>query len=308
MKKTSLLFLLMFTLMIANTNNIYGAVLEKGNPVADYHHDFIELANGKRVELSGDYTALFLNGSLVTDYDVMIRNERALVPIRFISGGLGGAVDWDGKEAKVTIEKGQDKIVLFINKDKAVVNGKETTLDHVVVLHNDLTYVPLRLISENLGAIVTYAPRFATEYDYYYDTQMPISPASTIIRDFPNIMIDEPYDFDDLLRKEEAMEKVKEVCKVGLENFGKSLKENLVASGEEPNRFDPDLKGIEKEINRMLYIGEVSRYYKFTIGPYDILYDRYNHNIFFLKYSSGTIIEKIDVNNPSLYIPVFIVG
>ena len=58
MKKTSLLFLLMFTLMIANTNNIYGAALEKGNPVADYHHDFIELANGKQVELSGDYTAL----------------------------------------------------------------------------------------------------------------------------------------------------------------------------------------------------------------------------------------------------------
>lgn len=308
MKKISLIFLLMVTLLIVNTNSIYGVALDKGNPVADYYHDFIHLANGKRVELSGDYTALFMNGTLVTDYDVMIRNERALVPIRFISEGLGAFVDWDGKEGKVTIEKGQDKIVLFINKNKAVVSEQEATLDHVVVLHNDLTYVPLRFVSENLGATVTYTPGLGTEYDYYYDTEMPISPANTIIRDFPNIIIDEPYDFDNVFTKEEAMERVKAKCKEGLENFAKNIKENLAASGEDPNRLDLDFISIEKEINRMLYIGQVSRYYKFTIGPYDILYDRYNHNIFFLKYSSGTIIEEINVNNPSLYIPVFIVG
>lgn len=308
MKKTSLLFLLMFMLLIANTNSIYGVTLEKGNPVGDYHHDFVELPRGKQVELRGDYTALFMNGTLVTDYNIMIRNEQALVPIRFISEQLGATVDWNGKEGQVTIEKGQNKIILTINKNKVVVSGEEAILDHVVVLHDDLTYVPLRFISENLGATVTDAPRFGTEYDYYYDTEMPISPADTIIRDFPNIIIDEPYDFDGGLTEDEAMERVKAKCKEGLENFAKSIKENLAASGEDPNRLDPDFKGIEKEINRMLYIGQVSRYYKFTIGPYDILYDRYNHNIFFLKYSSGTIIEKINVNNPSLYTPIFIVG
>lgn len=308
MKKTSLLFLLMFMLSSINTNSIYAAVLEKGNPVGVYHQDFIELPGNKRVELSEDYTALFVNGTLVTDYNIMIRNDRALVPIRFISQQLGAYVDWNGKEGKVTIEKSQDKIVLYINKNKAVVNHQEVTLDHVIVLHNDLTYIPLRFISENLGATVTYAPRLGTEYDYYYDTKMPISPSNTIIRDFPNIIIDESYDFDDVLTKDEAMERVKRTCKEGLENFIKNTKESLIASGEDPERFDPEFKSIEKEINRMLYIGQVSRYYKFTIGPYDILYDRYNHNIFFQKYSSATIIEKVNVNDSDLYMLIFIIG
>lgn len=78
MKKIPLLFLLMLTLLSANTNSIYGAALEKGNPVADFHHDFTHLPNGKRIERGGAYTALFMNRTLVTDYNVMIRNERHL--------------------------------------------------------------------------------------------------------------------------------------------------------------------------------------------------------------------------------------
>lgn len=211
MKKVILGILVTSMLIFTNTT-IYGVTLEKGNPVGSYYHDFIQLPNDKQIELSGDYTALFMNGSLVTDYNVMIRNERALVPIRFVSQELGALVGWDGKEGKVTIEKDQNKIVLFINKNKAVVNEQEVTLDHIVVLHNNLTYVPLRFISENLGATVTYAPRLGSEHDYYYDTKMPVSPAGTIIRDFANIIIDEPYDFDDVLTQEEAMEKVKETA------------------------------------------------------------------------------------------------
>ena len=58
----------------------------------------------------------------------------------------------------------------------------------------------------------------------------------------------------------------------------------------------------------MLYIGEVSRFYKFTIGPYDILYDRINDGIFFIIHGSNTTIKEFDVNDPSLYIYTFIVG
>jgi len=77
---------------------------------------------------------------------------------------------------------------------------------------------------------------------------------------------------------------------------------------EDPNRFDDEFKSIEKEINRMMYIGEVSRFYKFTIGPYDILFDRINHNLFFVIHSSGTTVKEMNINDPGLYLPIFIVG
>lgn len=83
---------------------------------------------------------------------------------------------------------------------------------------------------------------------------------------------------------------------------------NLASLNEDPNRFYDDFKGIEKEINRMMYIGEVSRFYKFTIGPYDILFDRINHKIFFVIYSSSTTVKEVNINDPGLYLPIFIVG
>ncbi len=58
----------------------------------------------------------------------------------------------------------------------------------------------------------------------------------------------------------------------------------------------------------MMYIGEVSRFYKFTIGPYDILFDRINHKIFFVIYSSSTTVKEVKINDSGLYLPIFIVG
>lgn len=168
--------------------------------------------------------------------------------------------------------------------------------------------MPLRFIAQNLDATVTYALRLGNEYPYYYDTSMPISPANTLIRDYPNIIIDEKYDINQTISKEEARKEVQKVCMIGLDSFKKNLKERLILSGESPERFDNDFKSIETEINRMLYIGEVSRYYKFTIGAYDILFDKYNHNIFFQIYSSGIIVKKVDPNDITLFMLVFIVG
>ena len=56
--------------------------------------------------------------------------------------------------------------------------------------------------------------------------------------------------------------------------------------------MDEEFKSIEKEINRMMYIGEISRYYKFNIGPYDILYDKYNGNIFSKNIHQQPLLKK----------------
>ena len=101
------------------------------------------------------------------------------------------------------------------------------------------------------------------------------------------------------------MKLVKEKCLEGLKNFAKTLKEKVK---DEPNRFDDDIKLIEKDINRMIYIGEVSKFYRYTIGPYDILYDRTDGKIYFQIYSAESTIKEMDVNDPDLYMSIFIIG
>lgn len=308
MKKTFWLLLTTSILLFLNTICVNASDIEKGNPVASYYPERIILSNGNEIDLIENATLLFLNGSLITDYEIIIRNDRVLVPVRLIAQELGASVDWDGIGRVVTVSKSQNEIVLTIDSGSAFVNGIETALDYPAIIYKDSTYVPLRFVTENLDATVGYSLRLSPEYTYYYDTLMPVSPALTIVRNFANIIIDEKYDFNDSLTSEEAMKKTQEICLEGLENFAESMRKNLVNSNENPDRRDSDFDSIKTEIDRMMYIGEVSRFYKFTIGPYDILYDRINGKIFFVIYSSGTIIKEVDVNDTGLYMPVFIVG
>ena len=47
-------------------------------------------------------------------------------------------------------------IVIYIGSDKAYVNEKEVKLDSAAFIENDRTYTPIRFISEELGADVTW--------------------------------------------------------------------------------------------------------------------------------------------------------
>lgn len=309
MKKAVSCLIMIMLILSTSISLVNASDIEKGNPTARYSHDGIILSNGNEIDLNEYATLLFLNGTLITNYEIIIRNDRALVPVRLIAQELSASVDWNGSNRVVTITKSQKEIILAIDSNVAFVNGIEIDLDYPAIIYQGLTYVPLRFVAENLDATVHYSPReLSSEFTYYYDTQMPVSPAGTIVRDFANIIIDEKYDFSDSITKEEAMKKTQQICLEGLENFSKSLRENLVKSNENPNQLDDDFKGIKKEIGRMMYIGEVSRFYKFTIGPYDILFDRINHKIFFVIYSSGTIVKEVNINDPGLYLPIFIVG
>ena len=303
-----LYFLLAGIILLASPNIVHAKSVEKGNPVAHYDHDRIILSDGRIIEIDAGHIALFINGTFVPDYEVIIRESRALVPIRLIGEELGSKVDWDEKTQKVTIEKGENKISISLSNKKALVNGKEQLLDCPPVIYKDLTYVPLRFIAENLDGAVTYADRLDLEYTYYYDTQMPVSPADTIIREYPNIMIDEKEALEDRISRERAKAEVHRMCTIGFENFKRSLRQNLIEAGELADRLDNEFASIEKEINRMIYLGEVSRYHKFTIGAYDILFDKYNQNMFFVMYASGINVKAFDPNDPALFIPVFIVG
>lgn len=85
-----------------------------------------------------------------------IVNDRTMLPARFVAENLGAAVEWFETEQKVRITKDGVEIIIFIDSDKAYVNGKEVTLDSAAFIENDRTYTPVRFISEELGANVAW--------------------------------------------------------------------------------------------------------------------------------------------------------
>ena len=86
----------------------------------------------------------------------VLQNNRTLVPIRVISETMGYKVEWNQQEQKVTISKADRNINLIIGNVIAVVNSKDVTMDIGAQVVKNRTYVPLRFISENMGAKVDY--------------------------------------------------------------------------------------------------------------------------------------------------------
>lgn len=88
------------------------------------------------------------------DVAPIIKNERTMLPARFVAEALGATVEWNGETKTVTITSGETVIVITIDSDKATVNGKEVKLDSPAFIENDRTYTPIRFIAEELGASV----------------------------------------------------------------------------------------------------------------------------------------------------------
>lgn len=80
--------------------------------------------------------------------------QRTMVPVRFVSENMSAKVDWDGKQ--VIIQKDGNKIILKPGEKWATVNGKKVTFDTKAEFKNSRVMVPLRFVSEILGAAVSW--------------------------------------------------------------------------------------------------------------------------------------------------------
>ena len=98
----------------------------------------------------------------------IIQNGRTLLPIRTLIESLGGTVEWNAKEQKVTITLNGHSMVLTIGRTTALVDGNKVSLDVAPTIINGRTYLPLRFISENLGASVNWDSTTQTVTIYYW--------------------------------------------------------------------------------------------------------------------------------------------
>ncbi len=97
---------------------------------------------------------------LVTDVPPEITDGRTMVPMRAVFEALGADVNWIGEEQMIIATSGTKIIVLKIGAsilnycDVSTQENKNIELDVVPVIKDGRTLIPLRAVSEALGATV----------------------------------------------------------------------------------------------------------------------------------------------------------
>lgn len=94
------------------------------------------------------------NEKLTLPIDPVIVGGRTLVPLRAIFEAMGATVEWEQSTKTITGTKGDTIIKLQLNNKTALINGEEFILDVQATTINGSTLVPLRFITESLGAKV----------------------------------------------------------------------------------------------------------------------------------------------------------
>ncbi|MCK5848091.1 MAG: hypothetical protein KAH01_02695 [Caldisericia bacterium] len=102
----------------------------------------------------GSKSAFINDKEMVLDVPPTIVSGRTMVPIRFVSEGLGAKVEWDGETKTISIVFGDDVISMIIGVDVAIHNGKAVKMDAPPFIMSGRTMVPIRFVSEGLGAKV----------------------------------------------------------------------------------------------------------------------------------------------------------
>lgn len=80
------------------------------------------------------------------------------LPFRAIGEALQANVDWDNIKKAAIFKKGDIAILLYLNNNIASVNGQYVKMDGPAKIISNRTMVPLRFVSEQLGADVTWDP------------------------------------------------------------------------------------------------------------------------------------------------------
>jgi hypothetical protein len=81
-------------------------------------------------------------------------NGRVMVPVRGVFEHMDASVTWNANTRTVTAQRGTDTIMLPVGATSATVNGQLVFLDAPATMRSGRVMVPLRFLSETLGAQV----------------------------------------------------------------------------------------------------------------------------------------------------------
>ena len=158
------------------------------------------------------------------------QSNRTMIPVRFVAENLGCKVDWNGDLRVVYIQKNDTLIELKIGVLEAIVGGKVMSLDAKAVIEENRTFVPLRFVSEALGAFVEWNGDTRTVYITTGKT-VP-TPTPKVTPGTTSVVEDEYKELADLIRTVIDLEMAKEWDKVYDYLLPESLEKKGITSKE----------------------------------------------------------------------------
>ena len=110
-------------------------------------------ANAFAVSTYGGYNLpidIDINGSFIkcAQKPIMI-DSTTYIPLRAFSDAIGGEVSWDEEEMTATMTKDGHSFSFYIQKNYCLVDGE--IKNYTSVIYKDLTFIPVRAVSEVLG-------------------------------------------------------------------------------------------------------------------------------------------------------------
>lgn len=104
---------------------------------------------------SGLESKIIINGQEL-ESPVLIQNDRNLVPMREAFEKQGASVHWNEKEKSVTVEKNEQIVKVYADREASFVNGYLKKMDVKPKIVKNIIYIPVRFVAESLGSSVTW--------------------------------------------------------------------------------------------------------------------------------------------------------
>ena len=106
---------------------------------------------------SGPAPQITVNGQVLrTESGAFMQNGRVLVPMRDIFESLGAQVNYNNLSREIAAQRGTTIVRMTLGSSQASVNNVPVMLQSAAQAFGGRTYVPLRFVSEAMGATVNY--------------------------------------------------------------------------------------------------------------------------------------------------------
>jgi hypothetical protein len=137
---------------------------------------------------SGQYPILFNDHHVYTKPDTLkqgrvlaalVRGGTVLIPLRSMFEQMGATVSYDAASKTVTVSKPGAEVKVTVGKPEVVINGESRPLDVPPIMWHGSVLVPVRVISEGMGAYVQWVPDRHIVVVRYLPPTPPPSPVPT---------------------------------------------------------------------------------------------------------------------------------
>ncbi len=110
----------------------------------------------------------------------IVKGGTVLIPLRSMFEQMGASVSYDASTKTVTVSKPGAEVKVTVGKPEVVINGESRPLDVPPMIYKGSVLVPIRVISEGMGAYVQWVPDKQVVVVRYLPPTPPPTPEPTV--------------------------------------------------------------------------------------------------------------------------------